>query len=390
MAERRATNKYYPPDWDPSKVPPLSYPQNLHIRIKPNLCSTAPCPTYQGSINTFVGQHPLRDRARKLDQGILVIRFEMPFSIWCLGCEKHIGKGVRYNAEKKKVGMYYSTPIWQFRMKCHLCSSWMEIHTDPKNAVYVIISGARKREEEYDPEDNETLALKDKEEAEKLLNPMYKLENTNKDVLKAKEAGSAVSELMEYNNRMWKDPFSASQKIRSKFRAEKKIREAEAQDSAAVRDKHNLLLHVLAPTKEDEIISKTIEYGVKQTEQSSKNQLRNAVLSKSIFTSGASSASSSIPTKSSSSRKNPTQVNSKSAVASASGLVDKLSTSKRIHMDPFANTSFIEESGAEQKRKRVSNDVELGVVKVSKTETRNAKESVSMLVGVEGYGSESE
>ncbi|KAI8622805.1 CWC16 protein [Chytriomyces sp. MP71] len=190
MAERRATNKYYPPDWDPSK----------------------------GSINTFVGQHPLRDRARKLDQGILIIRFEMPFSIWCEGCENHIGKGVRYNAEKKKVGMYYSTPIWQFRMKCHLCSSWMEIQTDPKNAVYVIISGARKREEEYDPEDNETMALKDKEEAEKLLDPMYKLEHASRDVMKAKEASSAVSNLLEYNDRVWKDPFTVSQKIRQKFR----------------------------------------------------------------------------------------------------------------------------------------------------------------------------
>jgi coiled-coil domain-containing protein 130 len=31
-----------------------------------------------------------------------------------------VGMGVRYNAEKKKVGMYYTTPIYQFRMKCHL------------------------------------------------------------------------------------------------------------------------------------------------------------------------------------------------------------------------------------------------------------------------------
>ena len=59
-------------------------------------------------------------------------RFEMPYNIWCGGCNSHIGMGVRYNAEKKKVGNYYSTPIWQFRMKCHLCDNYFEINTDPQ------------------------------------------------------------------------------------------------------------------------------------------------------------------------------------------------------------------------------------------------------------------
>lgn len=27
----------------------------------------------------------------------------MPYNIWCEGCKKHIGMGVRYNAEKTKV-----------------------------------------------------------------------------------------------------------------------------------------------------------------------------------------------------------------------------------------------------------------------------------------------
>lgn len=40
--------------------------------------------------------------------------------------------GVRYNAEKKKIGNYHSTPIYSFRCKCHLCSGWFEIQTDPK------------------------------------------------------------------------------------------------------------------------------------------------------------------------------------------------------------------------------------------------------------------
>ncbi|KAL5680146.1 hypothetical protein ACJX0J_006531, partial [Zea mays] len=35
-----------------------------------------------GGLNKFHGQHALRERARKLDQGILIIRFDMPFNIW--------------------------------------------------------------------------------------------------------------------------------------------------------------------------------------------------------------------------------------------------------------------------------------------------------------------
>jgi len=38
---------------------------------------------------------------------------------------------LRYNAEKTKVGMYYSTPVYQFRMKCHLCDNHFEMKTDP-------------------------------------------------------------------------------------------------------------------------------------------------------------------------------------------------------------------------------------------------------------------
>ena len=32
-------------------------------------------PFFQGSLDRYHGQHPLRERARKLGQGILIIRF---------------------------------------------------------------------------------------------------------------------------------------------------------------------------------------------------------------------------------------------------------------------------------------------------------------------------
>lgn len=130
QGERKGQNKYYPPDFDPKK---------------------------HGSLNGYHGTHALRERARKLDQGILIIRFEMPYNIWCLGCNAHIAMGVRYNAEKKKVGMYFTTPVYQFRMKCHLCDQHFEIKTDPQNFDYVILSGARRKEQRWDMAENEQI-----------------------------------------------------------------------------------------------------------------------------------------------------------------------------------------------------------------------------------------
>eukprot|EP00842_Homolaphlyctis_polyrhiza_P007066 jgi/Hompol1/949/HPOL_004340-RA len=191
MAERRATNKYYPPDWDPSK----------------------------GSINKYVGQHPLRERARKIDQGILVVRFEMPYNAWCLHCDKHIGMGVRYNAEKKKIGNYYSTPIFSFRMKCHLCNGLIEIHTDPQNTAFKIISGIRQREETYDPDDIGVIALKSDTEREKIASDAFlKLEHGVMDRKRAKEAADVIETMQNASDRYWADPYSQSQKVRKRFR----------------------------------------------------------------------------------------------------------------------------------------------------------------------------
>jgi coiled-coil domain-containing protein 130 len=35
-------------------------------------------------------------------------------------------------------------------MKCHLCSAWMEIKTDPEHTRYVIVEGAKKQSDEWD------------------------------------------------------------------------------------------------------------------------------------------------------------------------------------------------------------------------------------------------
>ncbi|XP_055918110.1 coiled-coil domain-containing protein 130 homolog [Eupeodes corollae] len=195
MGERKGQNKYYPPDYDPKR----------------------------GGLNKFLGTHALRERARKLHVGILIIRFEMPYNIWCEGCNNHIGMGVRYNAEKKKVGMYYSTPVYQFRMKCHLCDNHFEIKTDPGNLDYVIISGARRQENRWDPLQNEQVVPETKEVQKRLFDdPMYKLEHLAKDIKSGEDAKPVLEKLFERNENVWDDCYEANSKLRAEFRKQKK------------------------------------------------------------------------------------------------------------------------------------------------------------------------
>ncbi|KAG9321425.1 hypothetical protein KVV02_004364 [Mortierella alpina] len=233
MADRKATNKYYPPDWDPSK----------------------------GSINSYVGQHPLRDRARKLDQGILIVRFELPYNIWCNGCNNPIGMGVRYNAEKKKIGNYYSTAILSFRMKCHLCDNWFEIQTDPKNAAYVVTAGARKKVEDFDAKDNETLEIDTPEEFERRANDKFaRLEHERIDAGRAQTGTTALTRLQRLNERQWSDPYALSQKLRKEFRTEKKARQKEDAECKSIADRVGFAFSILPESEEDRSGSKRIEF----------------------------------------------------------------------------------------------------------------------------------
>ncbi|PVD23274.1 hypothetical protein C0Q70_16540 [Pomacea canaliculata] len=194
VGERKGVNKYYPPDYDPSK----------------------------GSLNKWIGQHPLRDRARKIHKGILVIRFEMPYNIWCNGCNNHIGMGVRYNAEKSKVGNYYTTPIYKFRMKCHLCDNYFEIQTDPKNHDYVILEGARRKEQRWDPKENEQIVPEDKGTQKKLAtDPMYKLEHGSDDQYRGKSSVPSIAQIEDMRD-AWQDDYILNRLARNKFREEKK------------------------------------------------------------------------------------------------------------------------------------------------------------------------
>lgn len=144
------------------------------------------------------------------------VRFEMPFNIWCSTCEGHIAQGVRFNAEKKKIGNYFSTPIFAFRMRHTVCSGWVEIRTDPQNTEYVVTEGAKKKAADDEP----TLGIiKIHDPADAAIeDPFAKAEKNVKDKTEIKQGAARIAELRELNDRQWADPWEHSRKMRKVFR----------------------------------------------------------------------------------------------------------------------------------------------------------------------------
>lgn len=126
--------QYYPPAFDPTK----------------------------GSLNAQQGSHPLRARASKLKtQGILVVRFELPFPVWCAACGHLMAKGIRFNADKQAVGAYHSTAILEFGMNAPCCGERLIVRTDPASADYIVAAGGRRRVDRFtDPGGDGTVELR--------------------------------------------------------------------------------------------------------------------------------------------------------------------------------------------------------------------------------------
>ncbi len=204
MAERKATNKYYPPEWEPQ----------------------------HGSINTFRNTHPLRERAKKLkSDGILIIRFAMPFNVWCEKCNVLIGSGTRFNAEKTCVGKYLDLDIWQFSMKCASCKNRIVIRTDPESSTYIVTSGGKRRVEDWVPEEGEVHKVMTAEESALIArDPMRQKEVQAMDEAKFglnSSIHATINQLKRVQDVNWKKDYDNGAFIRKKHREMRKRMDAE-------------------------------------------------------------------------------------------------------------------------------------------------------------------
>ncbi|KAH7096978.1 CWC16 protein [Auriculariales sp. MPI-PUGE-AT-0066] len=146
MSERKVLNKYYPPDFDPSKIP--------------------------------------RRRGTKNKQQ--VVRLMAPFSMRCNSCGEYVYKGKKFNARKETVDGedYYGIKIFRsISSGIPLCSSEITFKTDPKNTDYAAEHGASRNFEPWRDTGDSAVAEADRLEALEAEenNPMATLENRTMD-----------------------------------------------------------------------------------------------------------------------------------------------------------------------------------------------------------------
>lgn len=159
MGERKVQAKYYPPDFDPTKLP----------------------------------------RIQKKRQNDDAVRFMLPMSVRCETCGEFMGTGLKFNARKSDTAEnYLGIRIFRFSMKCKGCPATFSIRTDPKNSDYTCESGVRRnyepwREAKVVEEEGKLERERQDEDA------MQKLENKTKDAKQEMEDLDALDELKSMN-----------------------------------------------------------------------------------------------------------------------------------------------------------------------------------------------
>ncbi|KAK2811271.1 hypothetical protein FQN49_008477 [Arthroderma sp. PD_2] len=248
--------------------------------------------------NKLAGKHALGSRARNLQTtGELTVRFEMPFPIWCSTCQPAesviIGQGVRFNALKKKIGNYYSTPIYSFRMKHSVCGGWIEIRTDPQNTEYVVAEGARRKitaemgKGEYEETTTGTgeirVRMPGQTGEDEAVDPFTNLEGKVADKNRYMTEKMRMEGLLKQQDRDWEDPYENSKKLRRAFRAERKRREATKSETEALKDKFSLGVDLLDETEGDRLRAGVVEFGPHGDREGSTFSLPSTLRAKPLF-----------------------------------------------------------------------------------------------------------
>lgn len=163
MGERKVLNKYYPPDFDPKKLPKLTVGKNFQC----------------------------------------VIRTMAPFTMRCLTCGNYIYRGKKFNARKEMAEgeEYLGIKIHRFYIRCPVCLSEIIFKTDPKNTDYVIETGAFRTLQAEHLAQMEVERLQQEKEEDEANNPMLALENRTKESRREMDVIDALEDIRDWNAR---------------------------------------------------------------------------------------------------------------------------------------------------------------------------------------------
>lgn len=163
MSERKVLNKYYPPDFDPSKIPRMKLPKNRQYTV----------------------------------------RLMAPFNMRCKTCGEYIYKGKKFNARKEDAENedYLGIRIYRFYIKCTRCLQEISFKTDPRNTDYEIEEGATRNFMALKLAQEQEKREEDAEKEEEATNPMKLLENRTQQSKQEIELMESLEELRDLNKR---------------------------------------------------------------------------------------------------------------------------------------------------------------------------------------------
>lgn len=163
MSERKVLNKYYPPDFDPSKIPRCKLPKNRQYTV----------------------------------------RLMAPFNMRCVTCGEYIYKGKKFNARKEDVEneTYLGIRIYRFYIKCTRCLQEISFKTDPQNTDYEIEAGATRNFMALKLAEEQARREEQEARDEEANNPMKLLENRTEQSRNEIELLESLEELKDLRTR---------------------------------------------------------------------------------------------------------------------------------------------------------------------------------------------
>merc|ERR1712050_663323 len=171
------------------------------------------------------------------------------------GCEEYVSMGNRYDAEKRIIGKYHTMSVYKFTMHCHLCLQKWEMRTDPETLDYVCMSGCTRKEETWDPRENNGLVTTDSEVRKKLLSDkMFHKEYKDDDKRKQFHIDDENA-ITQAKNKIRKYDYELNGELRSKNRVNRANDKEASKEEKAFQEKMGLKgsdVRILPESKEDQ------------------------------------------------------------------------------------------------------------------------------------------